>query len=123
MIPSVEVDRYFSKMYGEDNLREHANVVDADLTFVYDTETDTYIIPITSLIGNSIPQITNIERDGKKRILTVAYMQYDQSIILDPAANTEDKLIFVKNMTYVIERDGEEYHIVAVRNYEEPENA
>ena len=123
MIPSVEVDRYFTKMYGEDNLREHSNVVDADLTFVYDSETDTYIIPITSLIGNSVPQITNIEKDGKRRILTVAYMQYDQSIILDPSANAEDNLIFVKNMTYIIERDGDEYHIVAVKNYEEPENA
>lgn len=122
MIPSIEVDRYFTKMYGEKSLPEHGNVVDADLVFVYDQATDTYIIPITSLIGNSIPQITNIERDGKRRILTVAYMQYDQSIVIDPTANTEDSLVFVKNMIYVIERDGDEYHIVAVRNYEEPEN-
>ena len=123
MIPTVEVDRYFTKMYGEESLPEHGNVVDADLVFVYDQETDTYIIPITSLIGNSIPQITNIESDGKQRILTVAYMQYDQSIVIDPAANNEDNLVFVKNMIYVIERDGDEYHIVSVRNYEEPENA
>ncbi|MBQ8994779.1 MAG: hypothetical protein IJ091_03080 [Oscillospiraceae bacterium] len=120
MIPSVEVDRYFTKMYGEDNLPKHGNVVDADLTFVYDAESDTYIIPVTSLIGNSIPQITEIQRDGRKRLLTVAYMQYDQSIVIDPTADTTESLVFVKNMVYELTRDGDEYHITAVRNFEEP---
>lgn len=121
MIPAVEVDRYFTRMYGEDALPERGNVVDADLTFVYDPESDTYIIPITSLIGGNVPQITDIQRDGRKRYLTVACMQYDQSIVIDPTGNTTDNLVFVKNMIYELTRDGEEYHITAVRNYEEPE--
>ena len=48
-------------------------------------------------------------------------MQYDQSIVIDPTGATTDNLVFVKNMIYELTRDGEEYHITAVRNYEEPE--
>lgn len=115
MIPTVEVDRYFSKMYGEDLLPEHATIVDADLVFAYDVATETYIIPITSMPVSYFPQITSVQRNGNLRTLTVSYMQYDQnSIVIDPTS-TQEAVQFVKEMVYELRRDGREYHITAVR--------
>ena len=117
MIPTVEVDRYFSKMYGEESLPEHATIVDSDLTYAYDAATETYIIPITSMPVSYFPQITAVQRSGNQRILTVSYMQQNQtgaSISIDPTTSQDDVRV-VKEMIYELQRDGRDYHIVAVR--------
>ena len=114
LIPTVDVDRYFKKMFGSGTLPEHATFSDGTLTFEYSEETDSYVIPIVSFSGAYSPRIQDISSSGSTKILTVEYIRYpDPTSILVPGEDTEAEVY--KKMEYVLLKEGNEYHIYSVR--------
>ncbi len=113
LLPSVEVERYLSRMYGPSYIVEHHSFFDLDIEFVFDAALSAYIIPITSQSGSYMPRVESIESSGSTRILTVAYMQYSTEsidIVTDSSAMTVSKY-----MEYVMLRESGGYYIYAVR--------
>ncbi len=114
LIPTVDVDRYFKRMFGSAALPEHATFTDGDLTYEYDEESDSYIIPITSLSGSYYPRIADINSSGGTRILTVEYIIYSDPVgIVVPGEETVTQVY--KTMEYVLLKEGSDYHIYSVR--------
>ena len=112
MVPSVDVDRYLKKMYGNSINIEHHSFVDFDLTFDYLSDSKSYVIPITSQSGSYFPRIDNEETSGNTKILTVAYMQYTGTaaeIVMDSSTQKVSKY-----MNYILIRENDSYHIYAV---------
>lgn len=112
LVPSVDVDRYLTKMYGSSVKIEHHSFVDIDLSFDYLDESKSYVIPITSQSGSYFPRIDNEETSGNTKILTVAYMQYTGTaaeIVLDSSTQKVSKY-----MSYILTRDNDSYHISSV---------
>ena len=119
ILPSVDVERYLSQMYGPDYKIQHHSFFDLDIEFVYDANLSAYIIPITSQGGSYTPLVEEITTSGNTRILKVAYMQGSTSaadVVLDPNAQT-----VVKTMEYILLKNGGNYYIYAVRPYVEQE--
>lgn len=118
LLPSVEVERYYSAMYGPSHTVEHHSFTDLDIEFIYVAETSSYVIPITSQGGSYTPVVESISGTGSERILRVAYMQGSTSaaeVVIDAGAQT-----VVKYMEYVMKRDSGGYYIDGVREPAEP---
>lgn len=114
LIPTVDVDRYYKKMFGSGPLPEHQTVSDGNITFEYSEETDAYVIPIMSFSDMYSPRIKEIKSSGSTKVLTVEYITYpEQSSILVPGEDTEGQVY--KKMEYVLLKEGSEYHIYSVR--------
>ncbi len=113
ILPTVDVERYLSRMYGSAYPISHHSFFDLDIEFVYDEALSAYIIPITSQSGSYMPRVVEIKNSGSSRILTVAYLQYSTSsvdIVTDSGAQTVSKY-----MEFVLARESGEYHIQSLR--------
>lgn len=113
ILPTVDVERYLSRMYGPSFSFTHHSFFDLDIEFVYDESLSAYIIPITSQSGSYMPRVVRIQNVGGSRVLTVAYMQYSTSavdIVTDSSAQTTSKY-----MEYVLVRESGGYYIHALR--------
>lgn len=115
LIPVLDVDRYYKRLFGSGSLPRHATFSDGDVTFEYDSESQCYIVPFTSLSGNYYPRISDIDTSGSTRTLTVEYLSYaDQgSVIGGPGGDGEQRV--VKRMEYILLKESGEYHIYSVR--------
>ncbi len=121
LLPTVDVERYLSQMYGPAFQIEHHSFYDLDIQFVYDEARLSYIIPITSQGGSYTPLVEEITTSGNTRILRVAYMEGSTSaadVVLNPDAQK-----VAKTMEYVMLRQGRDYYIYAVRAFDGPEDA
>ena len=115
LVPVVDVQRYFTRMYGSDVSPTYETFTDGDLTFEYVAESDAYIIPITGQVGSYTPQITDMKQSGSTIVLTVAYMEYESSsLVVDPTSDMDEQKA-VKTMEYVLLREGSDYHIYTVQ--------
>ena len=116
LIPAVDVDRYFKKLFGSGTLPDHATFTDGDLTFEYDEEAESYVIPITGLSGSYVPRISEIESSGSTKTLTVEYVTYaDQTGFSIALPGDDSGYQVIKKMEYILLKEGSEYHIYSVR--------
>jgi len=114
LIPAVDVDRYFKRIFGSGTLPDHQTFSDGDLVFEFDAEADSYILPITSLSGSYYPRITGIDTSGSTKVLTVEYVTSSaESVISVPGEDDGYKV--VKTMEYVLLKEGSDYHIYSIR--------
>lgn len=121
MLPTEDVERYYSAMYGPSQTLEHRSFADLDIEFLYISESSCYVIPITSQSGSFIPRVESIGGSGAERVLRVAYMQGSTSaaeVVADSSAQT-----VVKYMEFVMKRDKGGYYIGAVREAAEQTSA
>lgn len=113
IVPTVDIDRYISSMYGPSFKIKHHTFSDADIEFVYLSDISAYVIPITSQSGSYIPLVETITSSGNTKILRIAYMQsstYTADIVLDAQAQTVSKY-----MEYVMLKNSGGYYIYSVR--------
>ena len=116
MIPAVDVDRHFKKLFGSASLPEHVTFSDGDLTFEYNEETESYLLPITGLPSSYFPRVAAIDSSGSTRTLTVEYVTYaDQTGIAIVLPGDDSGYQVVKKMEYILLKEGGEYHIYSVK--------
>ena len=115
LIPVLDVDRYYTKLFGSGSLPRHATFSDGDTTFEYDQDSKCYIVPFSDLSGTYYPRISKIDSSGSTRTLTVEYLSYaDQgNVITVPGDNSGQRV--VKTMEYILLKESGEYHIYSVR--------
>ncbi len=118
ILPSVDVDKYITKMYGTEYKVTHKTFHDLDLEYSFDTTTNSYTIPATSQSGSYIPRVENVTNSGNTKVLTVAYLQYNGSSA-DLITTGTDTLEVSKYMEYIMLKNSNGYYLYAIRY---PEN-
>ena len=111
-LPAVEVDRYFTKVFGTQYTLEHQSFSEQEIEFTYDEDKQAYIVPITSFPTGFTPQVEKIKTGGGEKIVTVGY--------ISPATNWNDDAsgAVSKYVDYIFQKQGSEYYLVAVRESE-----
>ena len=116
ILPTVDVERYYSQMYGPDAKIEHHTFTDVDIEFTYDSAQSAYIIPITGLSGAYTPVVESITKSGSTKVLVVSYMEGSSDasdVVLNP--NTQ---IVAKQKQFVLAKGSKGYYIVSVLDYD-----
>ena len=111
-LPAVEVDRYFTKVFGTQYTLTHQSFSEQEIEFTYDEDKQAYIVPITSFPTGFTPQVEKIKKGGGEKIVTVGY--------ISPATNWNDDAsgAVSKYVDYIFQKQGSEYYLVAVRESE-----
>lgn len=108
-LPAVEVDRYFTRIFGTQYTLTHQSFAEQEIEFTYDEEKQAYIVPITSFPTGFTPKVEKIKTGGGEKIVTVGY--------ISPATNWNDDAsgAVSKYVDYIFQKQGGEYYLVAVR--------
>lgn len=108
-LPAVEVDRYFTKVFGTQYTLTHQSFSEQEIEFTYDEEKQAYIVPTTSFPTGFTPKVEKIKRGSGEKIVTVGY--------ISPATNWNDDASgnVSKYVDYIFQKQGSEYYLVAVR--------
>jgi len=111
-LPAVEVDRYFTRVFGTQYTLTHQSFSEQEIEFTYDEEKQAYIVPITSFPTGFTPKVEKIKTGGGEKIVTVGY--------ISPASNWNDDTsgAVSKYVDYIFQKQGSEYYLVAIRESE-----
>ncbi|MEG1181748.1 MAG: hypothetical protein RSD39_06940, partial [Oscillospiraceae bacterium] len=113
ILPTVDIDRYATKMYGSNYTITHKSFTDLDFKFEYVADKQAYLIPITGQVGSFMPVVESIEKNGNTKTLTVAYMYYSNATSVVPEGSQAEQAV-AKRMEYVMLKEGREYYLYAV---------
>ena len=109
LLPAVDVDRYFARVFGTNYKLTHGTVADRDIEFTFDEEKQAYIVPATSYPQGFTPQVAKIKSSFSEKIVTVGYIS-PQTSWTDSTTGTISKYV-----DYVFEKQDGEFYLVAVR--------
>jgi len=113
VLPAVDVENYWSKIYGPSHPISHRSFNNSDIRYEYSTDRSGYIIPATSLGGAYKPVVEDITTSGNYKILTVAYAQPSGSV--DGALNPDTLVLREQRMEYVMIKTSGQYYLYAIR--------
>ena len=114
-LPTLDVDKELSALYGPDFQFTHETFTDNGLTYTYVPEKSAYLLPITSANGVYLPRVMEIRRiSGGKRV-TIGYLDIYGSgeIVFDIT-----KLEPVKYLDYIFTRVSGKYYLTAIAQSE-----
>ena len=111
-LPAVDVDKYYTKVFGTQYTLTHRAFADQEIEFQYDEEKQAYIIPVTSFPTGFTPQVEKIKKGNGEKIVTVGY--------ISPATNWNDDTsgTVSKYVDYIFQKQGQNYCLVSVRESE-----
>lgn len=114
-LPTLDVDKELSALYGPDFQFTHETFTDNGLTYTYVPEKSAYLLPITSANGVYLPRVMDIRRESGAKRVTVGYLDIygGGEIVFDIT-----KLEPVKYLDYVFTRSGGVYYLTAITQSE-----
>ncbi len=115
IIPSSDLDVSASNLFGSDVKLSHQTFGNTSITFEYDSENSSYIVPPMGYTVQYEPRVDKIRRRGKTYTLTVAYISSGSTLTQNTGENDYDKLMY-----YVLEKTGKDKYIIKeIRDYNE----
>lgn len=111
-LPAVEVDKYYTRVFGTQYPLQHGTFSDQEIEFTYDEEKQAYIVPVTSFPTGFTPEVAKIKKGSGEKIVTVGYISPATSWT-DTAAGGVSKYV-----DYIFQKQGQEYYLVAIRESE-----
>jgi hypothetical protein len=115
IIPQAEVDMTAANLFGPDVQLQHQTFGDVDISYVYDSETKTYQVPVTSPTGFYIPKVVSIKKDKDIYTLIVGYVPPSDVWNIDFEGNNTQPNPD-KYMTYVLKKVEKHYQLIAIQN-------
>lgn len=112
LLPAVDVDKYFAKVFGTQIQLTHGTFTDSDVEFVYNAEKRAYIIPATNFPTGFTPQVEKIKTSFGGKTVTVGYLSPRTSW-----ADTGERTVS-KYVDYIFEKQDGNYALVAIRESE-----
>ena len=113
LIPSIDLDVWCKKMFGDSVTLEHATI-DSDMTSFYFDEFDKmYHVPQNAQVIHYSPSVREVVKNGSQTILTVDYLS-PMSIASDIFKQDEEP-IPDKTMYYILEKTAAGNIITAVK--------
>lgn len=116
ILPSVDVDKAAARLFGSGYRLTHTTFESGGMTFSYDEETKSYLIPITGTTNTYTPQVEKITSSVKQKIVTVGYLAPSTGFSLD--GNNVDSDKPVKYYDYVFARQDDSYYLTAITDSE-----
>ena len=114
-VPSSDIEVVVTKLFGKDITFEHQTLGDPGLYFDYDQETKSYILPISPNFLSYKPVVEDIKKiSDKKYELKVGYYPPVQDWLPDNKKNIADKYL-----KYILIKDGKDYSIISVSEYDD----
>ncbi len=112
LLPTVDVDKYFAKLFGTSIRLTHATFSDSGVDFEYNREKGAYAVPSTGLPSGFTPQVEKIKTSFTEKIVTVGY--------ISPQASWEDASSgsVSKYVDYIFEKQDGQFCLVAIRESE-----
>lgn len=107
LIPSSDLDVSAASLFGSDVALSHQTFGNTSITFEFDEETSSYVVPPMGYTVQYQPRVDKISRRGKKYTLTVAYIT-STTVLGNTQENTEPD----KYMYYVLEKTGKDKYVV-----------
>ncbi len=108
-LPAVDVDKYFTRVFGTQYTLAHRSFADQEFEFQYDEAKQAYIVPVTSFPTGFTPKVEKIKTGGGEKIVTVGYISPTTSW-----TDTSDGAIS-KYVDYIFQKQGQNYCLVAIR--------
>ena len=111
-LPAVDVDKYFTSVFGTQYTLTHRTFADQEFEFQYDEAKQAYIVPVTSFPTGFAPQVAKIKTGGGEKVVTVGY--------ISPATSWLDTSngAISKYVDYIFQKQGQNYCLVAIRESE-----
>lgn len=110
IVPATDVEMSGVKLYGKELKLSHQSFGDVGAMFIYDEELKSYHVPVTAIMVQYVPKVTEIKRSGDIYTLTVTYIP-PASILdeTDTGTNTG-----VKKMIYTLRKEKKSYYILSI---------
>ncbi len=122
VIPAEDVENKFHELFGSQTEISHATIEGYGYTFTFDSQANTYTIPLTGIVPIYTPRIVDISKKGSATVLTVGLLagnEWAQKADGDMVAPEPDKYVRVTLRT---DKDGSTY-ISAIQGTDTPEIA
>lgn len=116
ILPTVDVEKYAAKLFGSDYHLTHRTFESSGMTFQYNEETKSYLIPVTGTTNTYTPQVAKIKSSVKEKIVTVGYLEPATGFSMD--GNNTDSTKPVKYYDYVFTRQGDGYYLSSITDSE-----
>ena len=112
LIPAVEVDAYLARLLGPSfKLDHHSFEIDGDMYMQYDEARQSYLIPVTSMVGAYTPRVVDIFKRAGLLYVTVGYMPSTDEVDLTTTVSDEP----VKYMDYIFSSTGGNWYLTAMQ--------
>lgn len=108
LIPSSDLDVSAASLFGSNVSLSHQTFGNTSITFEFDEETSSYVVPPMGYTVQYQPRVDKISRKGKKYTLTVAYIT--STTVL---GNTQENAEPDKYMYYVLEKTGKDKYVIS----------
>lgn len=113
LIPSIDLDVWCRKMFGDAVTLEHATI-DSDMTsFYYDEVAKLYHVPINAQVIHYRPSVREVVKNGTQLILTVDYLS--PMSVASNIFKGDEEPIPDKTMYYILEKTASGNIITAVK--------
>lgn len=110
IVPATDVNMSAAKLFGRDAKLEHQTFGDVTAMFIYDEEIRSYRVPVSAIIVQYEPKVTQIVRSGDLYALSVTYVPPASIFdVGDAGAHS-----VVKEMVYTLKKVDKEYCIVSI---------
>jgi hypothetical protein len=120
IIPAEDVEAKFHELFGSETEIAHATIEGYGYTFTFDSQANSYTIPLTGIVPIYTPRVVDISKKGSATILTVGLLagnEWAQKADGDMVAPEPDKYVRV---TLRADKDGTMY-ISALQNTDTPD--
>ncbi len=121
LVPQADVQAYFVRLFGTEVQMQHQSVSDSFYNVIYNSERQSYIIPITSVDPLYTPKIYDIEKTGSSVTLTVGYIIGSEWAQIERGNYTAPEP--AKYMKITLREDTDGYHIGSLRSSEAVDTA
>ena len=113
LIPALDIDRYLVKLFGPEMKIDHTSFTADDGTvFAFNDELESYLMPITSLIGGYYPTVVEIDNEKGIKTVTVGYIQNQESGMA--LGKKLEENVPSKYFDYIYEKTDDAYYITSI---------
>lgn len=106
-IPSSDLDVSAANLFGSDVKLSHQSFMNNSITFEYNEETLSYVVPPMGYTMQYEPRVDKIKRRGKTYTLTVAYINSNTALNTESTEKDYDKLMY-----YILEKTGKDKFVI-----------
>lgn len=112
-VPAIDIEQHATKLFGDNLTFNHKTFMASSINFYYDEEKKSYNIPTSPTYYSYIPQIEDIEKDGKKFTLLVAYKRDNPSWL---TVREKESSNVSKYIEFVVLEEDNNYKILSMEN-------
>ncbi|MEG0854010.1 MAG: hypothetical protein RSF82_09055 [Angelakisella sp.] len=118
VVPASDVEMTAYNLFGPDVSLTHDTFGDYEITYLYDTTTKSYHVPVAAMTGFYTPSVEEIVKSGDSLRLRVGYIPPATALNIDFSGKGDREQKADKYMTYELKKGKKGYYLYAIRDVE-----